>query len=53
MTGSRDFATHLRRAAAKAYVVCPDLLRPARGLAVGLALSTILWLALINATMLV
>ncbi len=51
MTGSQDFAALLRSAAAKAYVACPDVLRPARGLAVGLALSTIIWLAVINATL--
>ncbi|WP_279481910.1 hypothetical protein [Aureimonas sp. SK2] len=53
MTGSQEFAALVRRAASRAYVACPDLLRPARGLAVGLALSAILWLAMINVTLLV
>ena len=48
MTGSLEIAALLRKAAAKAYVECPDILRPARGLAVGLALSAILWLAVAN-----
>jgi hypothetical protein len=48
MTGSLEIAALLRRAAARAYVECPDILRPARGLAVGLALSAILWLAVVN-----
>lgn len=48
MTGSLELAALLRRAAARAYVECPDILRPARGLAVGLALSAILWLAAVN-----
>ncbi|WP_168990498.1 hypothetical protein [Aureimonas flava] len=52
MTGSLEVAALIRRAAAKAYVECPDVLRPARGLAVGLALSAILWLVVFNLAML-
>ncbi|WP_182087285.1 hypothetical protein [Aureimonas sp. ME7] len=51
MTGSIELAALLRRAAARAYVECPDVLRPARGVAVGLALSAILWLAAFNIAM--